>query len=81
MDKTTSIIQNIFSLKGFFSMVDILVIFVICFYVIFAFLLTRQVRLLNKSFSSPLSGVIAQAASAHLVISIVLAFISVLSVL
>lgn len=79
MDKTTSMIESAFSLHGLFTFIGIIVFVITFFYIIFAFLLTRQVKLLNKSFSSPLSDFFAIAVFIHLVLSAFVAFLTLIS--
>jgi hypothetical protein len=79
MDKTTNAIEYIFSLGGFLSLINVLVLGTLFFYIIFAFILTRQVKLLNKSFSTPSAPFLAQIVSAHFILSIVVALMALTS--
>ncbi len=72
--------ENLFNLKGLFHIIGFLIIPVIFFYIIFAFVLSRQVKLLNKSFSTPAASALSTVATAHLLLSIVIAFFALLSV-
>lgn len=80
MDETTKTIEYLFSARGLISVADVFLLLVTLFYVIYAFMLTRQVKLLNKSYSSPLSGLFNQAAFIHLVASIAVAVLALVGI-
>jgi hypothetical protein len=70
---------ELFNLKWLVHILGFFVIPVVFFYIIFAFVVVRQVKLLNRSFSTPLAPVLASAATAQLIISIVIAAIALMN--
>jgi biopolymer transport protein ExbD len=79
MDKTTNTIRQLLSVKGVFSLFDVLFVMVMFFYIIYAFLITRQIKLLNKSFSTPSATFLSQAAFAHFLLAIAVTFMALIS--
>lgn len=58
-----------------------LILIIMGVYVIFAFLVTRQVKLMNNSFKTPLAMVLQLIANIHLFASVIITFIAVLTFL
>jgi len=79
MDKTTDLIQSAFTMHDLFSFIGIVIIIIAFFYILYAFLITRQVKLLTRSFSSPIAGFFAGTAFIHLLLSALIAFLALIS--
>jgi hypothetical protein len=69
----------LFSLRGITQILQYCTIPVIFFYIIFAFVLIRQVKLLNKSISTPIASLLDATALIHFVVSIVVALLALMS--
>jgi len=72
-------IINLVNLKNIFHTVGLFIVPVIFFYIIFAFVVTRQVKLLNKSFTTPVGSVLESTALIHLLFSIAVAIFALMS--
>jgi len=81
MELTTNNLQGLFSIRGFMSIIEILVVIVMVLYIIFAFILHRQIKMMNKSFSTPQAPLLSMAGIFHLMLSLVVAALALLSVM
>ena len=80
MDTTTSTIINIFTPQGFVGFIQFMVLIMMLIYVFIAFVLTRQVKLMNKSFHTPYSWFFTTFALIHMALTIVISFFAITSV-
>jgi flagellar biosynthesis protein FlhB len=62
-----------FSLQGLFQIIQLAIIPVVLFYIVFAFVVVRQIKLLNMSFSTPIAPVLESTAFIQLIFSMVVA--------
>lgn len=69
-------LNNVVQLVG-----TILLVFIEFVYIFFAFLLTRQIRLMNKSFATPMGVLFTLIGRLHFFISLMVTFITVLVLL
>lgn len=74
----TNTITNLFTPQGFAGFMEFLVIMLQFVYVIFAFLLTRQIRLMNISFKTPLAEGFVVLASFNFFASIGIVLLSII---
>ncbi len=81
MNLTTEQITNTFTVKGFLTVMEALMVLVIVLYVVYAFILHRQIKLMNKSFSTPLAPVLANLGHFHFIFSFIIAVFAVLNLL
>jgi len=72
---------NTASLEIFFVVIKVLVIFAEAFYVLFAFILVRQIKLMNRSFHTQMAPLFRLMGLIHFWASIVLVVISILTLL
>jgi len=80
MDPTNYII-NLFTPEGFFSLVSLLVLVLQYMYAFFAFLITRQVSLMNKSLSTPAARLFLMLSTIHFIVSLIFVAVATLSIL
>jgi flagellar biosynthesis protein FlhB len=71
--------STLFSLQGLFRVIQIAIVPVIFFYIVFAFVMMRQIKLLNKSISTPAAPALEGVALIHLVLSIAIALFALTS--
>ena len=71
--------STLFSLQGLFRVIQIAIVPVIFFYIVFAFVMMRQIKLLNKSISTPAAPALEVVALIHLVLSIAIALFALTS--
>lgn len=64
--------------KGFTGLMELMVVFLQITYVIYAFILTKQVRLMNLSFKTPFASGFSLLAKVHFIASILLVFYSII---
>jgi hypothetical protein len=69
------------SMEAFLVVIKIVVIFLEMFYVVFAFIMSRQLKLMNRSFHTPLAPTFALIAALHFWGSLALVAISILVLL
>jgi len=74
----TNIVLNIFSIKGFVGLMEFMIILMEIIYVLYAFILTRQIRLMNKSFNTPTQPLFSFLAHIHFLASIILVIFSII---
>lgn len=72
-----TILTNLFTLDGFIQLIKYLVLFGEVVYLFFAFLVTRQVSLMNKSFHTGVAGLFSFVALIHLLATILMILISI----
>jgi hypothetical protein len=72
-------IVNLFTQKGFSSLINVLVIIIEILYVIFTLIVVRQVNLLNRSFKTDAGGIFIIFSYLHLLFAIGLVLISLLT--
>lgn len=70
----------IFSAQGLGAFFEILLVGLMLVYVLFAFILVRQIRLMNKTFSTPLATRFRIAGIVHFLIAVVLTVLAILSI-
>ena len=70
------IILDLFTLEGFIKLLEYLVIAAEFVYLLFAFIITREVTLMNRSFKTSAAGLFSLLALLHLAGTAVLLFIS-----
>lgn len=75
------LIANLFTLGGFVQLIEYLIILGELVYVIFAFLVTREVSLMNASFKTSAASLFTLVAYAHFIASLVILLISITSVI
>ncbi len=75
----TDIILNIFSPKGFAGFLEIMGVVIMVLYIIYAFVLTRQVKLMTRSFTTPIAPMLSFIATIHLFAAIGLTFLAVIT--
>jgi hypothetical protein len=73
------IIDKVFTLAGFSSFMQILFLVLEMVYVLFAFMLTRQIRVMNHNFDSPAAPIFTMMARINLIGSLVVVFLSILA--
>lgn len=78
MTSITNTIVNIFTPKGFEGLMEFLVVMLQIVYILFAFIVTRQVSLMNKSFHTPIAGGLKLLASLHFFASVGIVIISII---
>lgn len=61
------------------TITDVLILVAVAGYSIFAFLLLRQIRLMNRSFSTPLKGIFIFFGRLHFFVSLILLFAAILN--
>ncbi|OGC39066.1 hypothetical protein A3K42_00640 [candidate division WWE3 bacterium RBG_13_37_7] len=66
------------AIYAFVLILKFLVLFLIFLYVVFAFLITRQIRLLNSSFNTPYEKIFTFFGSIHFLISVIFFAFSIL---
>ncbi len=69
---TTPNLTNLIPAEGVITVTDFVVLFFVAGYVIFAFLLMRQIRLMNTSFSTPLGAVFSFFGRLHFFVALIL---------
>ena len=69
-------ITNIFTLDGFINIVQWLVVAAEFVYLLFAFILTREVSLMNSSLKTKASALFTLLAYGHLVVTVLLILLS-----
>ncbi len=67
--------------KGFVDVISLLLIFIEVVYIFYAFLLSRQIKLMNSSFNTPIGTLFTFAGRIHFVASLIVAGISILILL
>lgn len=70
---------NLFTLAGFIQIMSYLITLSIGVYVIVAFIIIREVSLMNKSFSTPMAPLFKFIAYTHFLISVIVLLISILA--
>lgn len=75
---TINFINNLLSPSGFGTLLQILVTVVMVVYVFFAFIMTRQIKLMTNSFSTQASPIFTLLAQMHFIAAIVLVAISII---
>lgn len=74
-------VNDMAGILGSISLLDILKVIIVAselFYILFAFVLSRQVRLMVRSFSSPLDVMVLTISRAHFFAAVLLAALSVI---
>ncbi len=74
---TESILTNLFTLDGFIQLIKYLILIGEIIYLLFAFLVTRQVSLMNKSFHTAAAGLFSLVALIHMLATIMMILISI----
>jgi len=69
---TTPSLENLIPAAGVVTVTDFVVLFFVAIYVIFAFLLMRQIKLMNTSFSTPLGAVFTFFGRLHFFVALML---------
>jgi len=69
---TTPSLENLIPAAGVITVTDFVVLFFVAIYVIFSFLLMRQIRLMNKSFSTPLGALFSFFGRLHFFVALML---------
>ncbi|OGC80085.1 hypothetical protein A3K01_03285 [candidate division WWE3 bacterium RIFOXYD1_FULL_43_17] len=69
---TTPSLENLIPAAGVITVTDFVVLFFVAIYVIFSFLLMRQIRLMNKSFSTPLGALFSFFGRLHFFVALIL---------
>jgi flagellar biosynthesis protein FlhB len=72
MNAYANTVANIFTPQGIVGFIQFLIFIVMVIYTFFAFLLTRQLNLMNKSFTTPMAPYFRWAALAHLFAALIL---------
>ena len=72
-----SLFLSLFEFAGFIKLINMLILVLIVFYTIFAFLVIRQVSLLNSSFKTDSSFLFTVLALGHLAASIFILIVSI----
>ncbi|OGC68194.1 hypothetical protein A2415_02760 [candidate division WWE3 bacterium RIFOXYC1_FULL_39_7] len=75
----TDAILNLFSPQGFSSFMQMMILGIQVIYVLFAFMLTRQVKIMNRSFTTHLSGFFMFVANIHFLIAIAVVLVALLT--
>ena len=65
-------LENLIPTSGIVLITDILVLVFVAGYTIFSFLLMRQIRLMNRSFSTPLGAVFTFFGRLHFFVALIL---------
>lgn len=73
---TEALLTNLFTLDGFVQLIKYLVVAGELIYLVFAFLITRQVSLMNKSFHTGVAELFSLIALVHMLATIMLILIS-----
>ena len=68
--------EGIFSQSGFMTGIKYGIFVIMCIYIIFAFILTRQLKLMNASFDTPVAGVLKLAGFVHFIASIIVTLLT-----
>lgn len=76
-DADNTIFINLAGAQTLVKILQVGLIGIIAIYVFYAFLVTRQVKLMNNSFSTPLSRVFSLTAFIHLVASLVILLLTI----
>ena len=71
-------VLNLSTPQGFSGFMQMMVLVIQVIYVLFAFMLTRQVKIMNRSFSTHLATLFAFAANIHFLVSIAIVLIALL---
>ena len=69
---TTPNLENLIPAEGIITVTDFVVLLLVAGYLIFAFLLMRQIKLMNKSFSTPLGAVFTFFGRLHFFVALIL---------
>lgn len=69
---TTPSLVNLIPAEGVITVTDFVVLLFVAGYLIFAFLLMRQIKLMNKSFSTPLGAVFTFFGRLHFFVALIL---------
>ena len=77
---TLDIFNNAVNFQGLGTIVSLFLTFVIGIYTVYAFLMFRQVRLLNKSFHTDTSFILRYFALGHLFATLLLLLFTVISI-
>jgi hypothetical protein len=77
----TDLISDIFTTMGFVHFISWLLILLELVYVIYAFIVVREVALMNKSFKTEVAPLFSLIALAHLVAAVVVTIASIITVL
>jgi hypothetical protein len=72
----SELITNIFTPEGFSKLIQILVVLAELVYLLFAFILTREVKLMNTSFKTSAAGLFTLIGYIHLLATILLVIMS-----
>lgn len=72
-----TLLTNLFTLDGFTQLIKYLILFGELIYLVFAFLVTRQVSLMNKSFHTGVAGLFSLVALIHMLATIMMILISI----
>ncbi|RJR26856.1 hypothetical protein C4561_03720 [candidate division WWE3 bacterium] len=75
MEITNSML-NLFSPQGFSSIMQMLAMFIQVVYVLFSFMLTRQVKIMNRSFSTSMATPFSFFANLHFLVAVALVIMS-----
>ena len=71
-----SLISSVFTIEGFVKLIKYLIIGAEFVYLIFAFIITREVRLMNNSFKTSAASFFSLLALLHLAATVLLMLIS-----
>ena len=79
--ETADFMQNLVTVKSLTWVFELLVAVFPVLYTVFAFIVIRQVKLMTKSFSSPISPMLLSFAYIHFIAALIIALLAVLSLL
>ncbi len=77
---TEDLVINLFSISGFVQMLSFLIVLGAGVYVLIAFIIIREVGLMNNSFSTPLAPLFKFVAYTHFLLSVIVLLISILAI-
>lgn len=80
MADINNFITQIFTPKGFSGFIQFLIIVVEIVYVLFAFMLTRQLKIMNHNFQTSQAPIFTILANLHFIAAVVIVIFSILAI-
>ena len=71
-------ISKLFTAQGFVGLIQFLVVILMIVWILFAFMLTRLVKIMNESFSSPVAPLFSFLTTVHFIASVLVVILAIL---